>query len=429
MNYQEALKKIDSLLVFGSRPGLDRITKLLDLMGNPQDKLKYVHVAGTNGKGSVSSMTASVLTKAGYKTGLFTSPHITGFGERMQINFNRVSEEDIISQVEKLFPLVEQLRQNGDVITEFEFVTAIAFNWFAEQKCDVVVLETGLGGRFDSTNVIKTPLCSVITSISLDHTAVLGDTLDKIASEKCGIIKQGGNTIFSFQEDEVNNRVIQTVYEKNNVMYNPVNLPVISSDIHGSDIVYGDLKIHLPLVGEHQIFNVGLVLCTAEALRKSGLSISDEALKAGIEAVKMPARFELLSENPLFVLDGAHNPGGLKALSGAIDKYLNNKNIICVMGMLKDKDCKSSLRFLEGKLYKLITTTVKDNPRRQTAEELKETASVYFEDITAEENPLKAVDTALQLAEETDNSAVLVCGSLYLASDIRFYLERIGFLK
>ena len=429
MNYQEALKKIDSLLVFGSRPGLDRITKLLDLMGNPQDKLKYVHVAGTNGKGSVSNMTASVLTKAGYKTGLFTSPHITGFGERMQINFNRISEEDIISQVEKLFPLVEQLRQNGDVITEFEFVTAIAFNWFAEQKCDVVVLETGLGGRFDSTNVIKTPLCSVITSISLDHTAVLGDTLDKIASEKCGIIKQGGNTVFSFQEDEVNNRVIQTVYEKNNVMYNPVNLPVISSDIHGSDIVYGDLKIHLPLVGEHQIFNVGLVLCTAEALRKSGLNISDEALKAGIESVKMPARFELLNENPLFVLDGAHNPGGLKALSGAIDKYLNSKNIICVMGMLKDKDCKSSLRFLEGKLYKLITTTVKDNPRRQTAEELKETASVYFEYITAEENPLKAVDTALQLAEETDNSAVLVCGSLYLASDIRFYLERIGFLK
>ena len=423
MTYNEAIQKIDSLLVFGSRPGLDRIKKLLNLMGNPQNNLKYVHIAGTNGKGSVSNMTASVLTKAGYKTGLFTSPHITGFGERMQIDFNRISENEIINQVEKLFPLVEQLRQNGDIITEFEFVTAIAFNWFNEQKCDIVVLETGLGGRFDSTNVINTPLCSVITSISLDHTGILGDTLDKIAVEKCGIIKDNGNTVFAFQEDEVNDRVVKTVYERNNVLFNPINLPVLSSDIHGSDVTYGDLKIHLPLVGEHQVFNLSLVLCAVEALRKCGLTVSDEALKEGIASVKMPARFEVLSENPLFVLDGAHNPGGLKALSKTIDKYLNGKNIICVMGMLKDKDCKNSLKFLDGKIFKLITTTVRDNPRRQTAEELKATASVYFGNITAEEDYTKAVNTALELAESIDNSAVLVCGSLYLASDIRFYLN------
>ena len=429
MNYWEAIQKIDSLLVFGSRPGLERISKLLNLMGNPQNNLKYVHIAGTNGKGSVSNMTASVLTKAGFKTGLFTSPHITGFGERMQIDFNRISENEIIAQVEKLFPLVEQLRQNGDVITEFEFVTAIAFNWFSEQKCDVVVLETGLGGRFDSTNVIRTPLCSVITSISLDHTGVLGDTLDKIAAEKCGIIKEGGNTVFAFQEDEVNDRVVKTVYERNNVMYNPINLPVVSSNIHGSDVTYGGLKIHLPLVGEHQVFNLGLVLCAVEAVRKCGLNVSDEALQEGIASVKMPARFEVLSEKPLFVLDGAHNPGGLKALSNAIDKYLSGKNIICVMGMLKDKDCKNSLKFLEGKIHKLITTTVRDNPRRQTAQELKNTAGVYFENVTAEEDYIKAVNTALEIAENTENSAVLVCGSLYLASDIRFYLDKIGFIK
>lgn len=429
MTYNEAMQKIDSLLVFGSRPGLERITKLLDLMGNPQNNLKYVHIAGTNGKGSVSNMTAAVLTNAGYKTGLFTSPHITGFGERMQIDFNRIGEDEIINQVEKLFPLVEQLRESGGVITEFEFVTAIAFNWFSEQKCDVVVLETGLGGRFDSTNVINTPLCSVITSISLDHTGVLGDTLDKIAAEKCGIIKEGGNTVFAFQEDEVNDRVVKTVYERNNVLYNPIHLPVLSSDIHGSDVAYGDLKIHLPLVGEHQVFNLSLVLCAVETVRKCGFNITDEALKSGIENVRMPARFEVLSENPLFVLDGAHNPGGLKALSGAIDKYLNGKNIVCVMGMLKDKDCENSLKFLDGKIHKLITTTVKDNPRRQTAQELKDTAGIYFDNITAEEDYIKAVDLALELAENTENSAVLVCGSLYLASDIRFYMERIGFMK
>ena len=428
MTYQEAMQKIDSLLVFGSRPGLERITKLLELMGNPQDSLKYVHVAGTNGKGSVSTMTASVLKAAGYKTGLFTSPHITGFGERMRINFERISEDEVVSQVERLFPFVEKLRENGEIITEFEFVTAIAFNWFYEQKCDVVVLETGMGGRFDSTNVIKTPLCSVITSISLDHTAVLGDTLDKIAFEKCGIIKQNGNTVFAFQEDEVNDRIIKTACERNNTVFNPVNLPILKSDIDGSTAKYGDVLINIPLVGDHQIKNLGLVLCAVEAVRKCGFLIGDDALKHGIESVRMPARFEVVSRDPLFVLDGAHNPGGLKALSEAVDKYLPNKKIICVMGMLKDKDCANALKYLDGKLFKLITTTVADNPRRQTAEELKATAGAYFDNINAQENALKAVDTALELAGKVENSAVLVCGSLYLASDIRFYLQKIGLL-
>ncbi len=428
MTYNEAMEKIDSLLVFGSRPGLERIGKLLDLMGNPQDNLRYVHVAGTNGKGSVSNMTASVLTKSGYRTGLFTSPHITGFGERMQIDFNRISEADIIDQVQRIYPLAEKLRENGDIITEFEFVTAIAFNWFSEQKCDVVVLETGLGGRFDSTNVIKTPLCSVITSISLDHTGVLGETLGQIAAEKCGIIKENGNTVFAFQENEVNDVVVRTAYERNNVLYNPINLPVLSSDITGSEVDYGGIEIKLPLVGEHQVFNLGLVLSAVSALRKSGLNISDEALKSGIESVRMPARFEIISTDPLFVLDGAHNPGGLKALSEAIDRYLGDRKIICVMGILKDKDCKSSLKFLGGKLHKLITTTVKDNPRRQTAEELKETAREYFDDITSEEDAVKAVELALSEARNTENAAILVCGSLYLASDVRFYLEKMGII-
>lgn len=428
MTYQEAMEKIDSLLVFGARPGLTNITKLLQLMGNPQDKLKYVHIAGTNGKGSVSNMTAKILTAAGYKTGLFTSPHITGFGERIRINNECISEQAIVNHVEKLFPLVEQMRENGDIITEFEFVTAIAFNYFFEQKCDVVVLETGLGGRYDSTNVIKTPLCSVITSISLDHMAVLGDTLEKIAAEKCGIIKEGGSAVFAFQEDEVNNKVVSVAAERGNILYNPINLPVVSSDITGSVVNYGGLKIKLPLIGEHQISNLALVLCTIESLRKRGLNIPDTAITDGIAGVKMPARFEIISENPLFILDGAHNPGGLKALSNAIDKYLYGKNIICIMGMLKDKDCEHSLAFLNGKLFKLITTTVKDSPRRQSAEELKQTAGRFFEDITAQEDPFKAVDMALELAKNTENSAVLVCGSLYLASDIRFYLQReLGF--
>lgn len=426
MTYKEAIEKIDSLMVFGSKPGLERVTQLLDLMGNPQNMLKFVHVAGTNGKGSVCNMLAHILTESGYKTGLFTSPHITGFGERMQVDFKGIGESDIIDEVERLFPLVEKLSSNGVIITEFEFVTAMAFDWFLKKGCDVVVLETGLGGRFDSTNVIKTPLCSVITSISLDHTAVLGNTLEKIAFEKCGIIKQDGATVFALQEDEVNNVIACTAAERNNVLYSPCNIPVKYSDITGSVVSYGETDIKIPLVGKHQVNNTALVLTAAEALKKRGLSIDIKSIKRGIEKVKMPARFEVLSQNPLFILDGAHNPGGLKALSNAIDAYLNGKKVICVMGMLKDKDCRNSLAFLSNKIHRLITTTVIESPRRQTAKELADAASEYFENIIEEEDAIVAVNTALKLAEGTEDSAVIVCGSLYLASQIRFYLRDSG---
>ncbi|MDE7389328.1 MAG: bifunctional folylpolyglutamate synthase/dihydrofolate synthase [Lachnospiraceae bacterium] len=421
MTYKEALEKIDSLLVFGSKLGLDRIEELLQLMGNPQDNIKFVHVAGTNGKGSVSNMTARILTAAGYKTGLFTSPHITGFGERMQIDFNKISQQEVIELTERLFPLVERLRAEDKIITEFEFVTAMAFEWFSEQEVDVVVLETGLGGKFDATNVIKTPLCSVITSISLDHTAVLGDTLAKIAEEKCGIIKDSGATVFAFQEDSVNTVVTETASKRNNVLYTPFNLPVLLSDITGSIVSYDGMEIKLPLVGMHQVNNLALVLAAVQALRSRGLSIDNDAIRNGVECVKIPARFELLSNNPMVIFDGGHNPGGLAALSSAVDKYLSDKKIICVMGMLKDKDCRSALSVLKGKIYKLITTTVAESPRRQTAEELKETASEYFDNIVADENAVNAFKAALKFAEETKDSVVLVCGSLYLAAQLREY--------
>ncbi|MEE3449472.1 MAG: folylpolyglutamate synthase/dihydrofolate synthase family protein [Acutalibacteraceae bacterium] len=425
LTYKEALEKIDSLLVFGSHPGLDRIKKLLDLTGNPQDKLKYVHVAGTNGKGSVSNMTASILKNAGYKTGLFTSPHITGFGERMQINNEQITEADIISLTERLFPFVQSMNEKGEIITEFEFVTVMAFHYFAEQKCDVVVLETGLGGRLDATNVIKKPLCSVITSISLDHTAVLGDTLSKIAFEKCGIIKENSKTVFATQEDEVNEVVFTTACERKNVLYTPVNLSVLDSDISGTTVEYSGVKIKLPLLGQHQVKNMQLVLSVVSALKESGLSISEENVKQGIESVIMPARFELFSKEPLIIVDGAHNPGGCKALACAVDRYLSDKKIVCIMGMLKDKDSGTAIEYLRGKFCKVITTSVANSPRRQTAEELKSKAKDVFTDITACEDYKQAVDLALEIAKQEQNSAVLVCGSLYLASDIRVYLSEI----
>lgn len=425
LTFDEAIEKIDSLLTFGMKPGLERISKLLGLMGNPQDKLRFIHVAGTNGKGSVCHMAASVLTKAGYRTGLFTSPHIVSFGERIRIDFEEIPGNEVVRQVETLFPLVEKLRNDGDIITEFEFVTAMAFNYFYEQGVDVVVLETGLGGRYDATNVIKAPLCSVITSISLDHTAVLGDTLEKIAAEKCGIIKENCITVCGFEnpnlDDAVHNVIRDTALQRNNAIVYSEHINVISSDISGTAVSYANTTMKLPLVGEHQIKNLSLALSVIRALNTSecGLKISDKAVVEGIESVKIPARFEVISQSPLIIIDGAHNPGGLEALAASIDKYLSGKHIICVMGMLKDKDCKSSLSLLSGKIDTLIATTVADSPRRQTAAELAQTASAYFENIIVDENALHAASAALELAQKTENSAVLVCGSLYLAADIR----------
>ncbi len=419
MTYEQALEKIDSLLVFGVKPGLERLKRLLTVMRNPQEKLKYIHVAGTNGKGSVCNMTARILTAQGYKTGLFTSPHITGFGERMQIDFKQIPKEDIIDEVERLFPLVEMLKNLGTVITEFEFVTAMAFDWFARNKCDYVVLETGLGGRFDATNVVHVTLCSIITSISLDHTAVLGDTLAKIAYEKSGIIKMGRAVVYNRQEDEVNSVIENEAAKKGCKVYIPEKAELTASDIDGSIVRYRDKEVLLPLLGEHQIRNLSLVLCAVDVLREQGVEISDKAVRDGLSAVRIPARFERISDEPLVILDGAHNPGGLEALADSVDRYLYDKNIICIMGMLKDKDSKTALAFLKGKLYKVITTQVNDNPRRLTAEELKAIAGEYFTDITAESDNEKAVNLAFDTADKTENPAILICGSLYLASEIR----------
>ena len=423
MNYSEALEKIDSLLVFGSQPGLERISRLLELMGDPQDKLRYVHVAGTNGKGSVCNMLAGVLREAGLKTGLFTSPHITGFGERMQINGEQITEAETAALVGELFPIVERLRAEGVIITEFEFVTAMAFRWFCVRRCDVVVLETGLGGRFDATNVIKKPLCSVITSISLDHTAVLGDTLGKIAFEKSGIIKEGSRTVFAPAQHEVNEVIIGAAKERGNSLHIAPQLTAEGTGISGTTVKYGDLTVTIPLPGAHQLKNLALVLAAAEALRLEGVSIGTEDIRRGVESVRLPARFEVLRAEPPVVVDGAHNPGGMKALAEAIDDCLSGRQLVCVIGMLRDKDCASALRYIEGKTAKVFATTIPDSPRRQTAQQLCDTLRSLGFDAEPFEDPKAAADAAFDAASHLENSAVLVCGSLYLAADLRTYIS------
>lgn len=424
MTYENALEKIHSLLSFGSRPGLDRILTLLDRMGNPQVKLKYIHVAGTNGKGSVCAMLSSVLVASGYKTGLFISPYITDFRERIQINNEMISKETLAKAVEETFPMIEKLQSEGIIITEFEYVNALEFYIHANENCDVVVLETGMGGLLDCTNVIKPPLCSVITTIGLDHTAILGDTIEKIATQKCGIIKSDSLAVTSTQEEKAMNVIEQTA-EKLNVPLiksESIKINVLSETLEGSEFEYNGRKIHINLAGKHQLENAKTALAAIESVRQSGLlRITDEDVSIGFSKAVNPARFELLCKNPVVILDGAHNPNGIEALKNAVNNFLYGEKITCVMGMLSDKDIDSSIKLLEG-VFESVYTVPVDNPRAISSEKLAAKCKGYFKNVTSFDNAEKAFDIAFDEVKK-NGGAVLICGSLYLAGEIRPYIS------
>ena len=425
MTYETSLNKIHSLLTFGSRPGLERMRELLRRLGNPQDELKYIHVAGTNGKGSVCAVLSGVLVAAGYKTGLFISPYITDFRERIQINNKMISKKALAEAVEETFPILEQLRSEGTIITEFEYVNALQFYIHAREKCDVVVLETGMGGLLDCTNVIKPPLCSVITAIGLDHTAVLGDTIEKIAEQKCGIIKNGSAAVTSPQEEGAMAVIEKTAAEKNVPLIRGGDLPVedVRLTLEGSRFRLYGREYRLKLAGFHQIENASAALSALFYLRnKRLLDFTDDAVEEGLEKAVNPARLELLGTAPAVLLDGAHNPNGIAALERAIEAFLSDKKITCVMGMLADKDVDSSISLLRG-LFERVYTVPVNNPRALDERSLAEKFRKVYCDVTAFENPQEAFDRAYETAKE-ENGAVLICGSLYLAGEIRPYIRK-----
>ena len=423
MTYTEALNKIHSLLTFGSRPGLDRVRELLRRMGDPQDKLRYIHVAGTNGKGSVCAMLSAILVAAGYKTGLFISPYITDFRERIQINNAMVSEEVLTDAVEKTFPLIEQLRAEGIVITEFEYVNALEFYIHAQADCDIVVLETGMGGLLDCTNVIRPPLCAVITTIGLDHTAILGDTIAAIAEQKCGIFKSGSLAVTSAQCEEAMRVIAGTAAAKHIplIKSSSVSLELRDITLGGSEFLYQGAPILLRLAGDYQLENARTALAAIEVLTLNGeLDISPEDIRRGLFNAVNPARLETLCGSPLVLLDGAHNPNGIGALKQAIDRFLEGKKILCVLGMLADKDIDSALRLLDG-VFEAIYTVPIDNPRALAPDLLAEKCRSHAAEVRAFDSAELAFDTAFERAER-ENAAVLVCGSLYLAGSIRPYI-------
>ena len=424
MGYKETLEKIHSLCRFGSRPGLDRINMLLEMLGNPQDELEFVHIAGTNGKGSTCQMISSVLRESGYKTGLFISPYITDFTERIQIDNTPIVQDKLVEVAEYVFSFVETLNKDDIIITEFEFVMAVAFEYFKRENTDIVVLETGLGGRLDCTNVIEPPVCTVLTRIGLDHTDILGDTIGKIAGEKCGIIKKGSRVVSSPQVAEAEAVIRRTCEDAEVALEFADESEFCNAEgtLNGNTFEYDGLKLNISLIGEHQLQNAAVALCTLNMLKESGFErICDASIVRGFAAAENPARFEVMSKSPVVILDGAHNEDGMKTFANTIGKFMGDRKGVLLMGMLKDKDSRNSVKLIEGMFDYVYTVTV-DNPRTLTACELARICEGHFPNVAAIEDVGMAFDTAFAKALETD-SHLCICGSLYLAGQLRPYIK------
>lgn len=423
MNCNEAVEYIESLAVFGSKPGFERIDALLDELGHPERGIKAVHIAGTNGKGSVCTTVSNILISAGFKTGLFTSPFVSDFRERIQLNGNFIEEKRLAELTEKVKPIVEKLAKNDIQPTEFEVITAIAFLYYKEENADYVVLEAGLGGLLDSTNVIDTPLVSGIVSLSFDHMGVLGNSIEEIAAQKAGIIKQGGITVCAPQKYSSALEVIKnTASEKNNkfIVANPAQIVPIREDINGNLVRYKNIEMTLPLIGPHQIDNLSVSLAVIEALKEQGIRITDDDIKQGVEKTTVPARVEVLSKSPLIILDGGHNDDGAHALSEVLKSYVLPQKITLVMGVLADKEVDKVLGHLAPLATHFVATTPKNNPRAMSPGDLKDAASVYCESAETVSDPCDAFDFALE--NYADETAIVVCGSLYLAGDVRLHM-------
>ena len=416
MTYEEALAFMYKTNWKGSRLGLSRMRRLMQLLGNPQEHLKFIHVAGTNGKGSVCALLRAALTAAGYRTGMYISPHLVRDNERMTIDGMEISDEDLIAEAEHVKAASEQME---DAPTVFETITAMGLCYFARKKCDFVVLEVGLGGRIDATNVIPAPEVAVIMNIGLEHTEILGDTKALIAKEKAGIIKAGTCVVSYDNEPEVLEVLREECREKGASLRvaDCAGLTVRQRALTGQIFDLGeDKNIKIQLLGEHQLRNAAVALMVLHALQEQGHDISDAAIREGLAAARWDARFEVLSDRPLVIADGAHNPQCVEALADCIRSFLPGQSIVFVMGVLADKDYPYMLELLIP-FADLFVCLTPDSPRALAACEL----AAYLERekgvraIACETAP-QALKTALS---EAQGRPVVACGSLYLMGEIK----------
>ncbi|ARC84444.1 bifunctional FolC family protein [Clostridium argentinense CDC 2741] len=429
MNYDEAIKYIKETAKFGSKYGLERTEKILEFLGNPHKHIKTMHVAGTNGKGSTTAMLTSILMDAGYNVGTYISPYIEEFEERIQINRNNIPKEELAEVVTEVSKAVSKVVDLGYINpTEFEIITCAGFLYFHKKNIDYAVIEVGLGGRLDSTNVI-TPILSIISSISLDHTQILGDTLDKIAYEKAGIIKENVPVILFPQEKVAEDVIEKTCREKNSKL---IKVPrdiseyvaVTSNTLEGKEIKTQQINLkneyidsyELSLLGKHQILNSTVVVYAARELMNLGIKISKDNIVNGLKSVQWPGRLEIMKNNPLVVIDGAHNIDGIKKLTESIDLYFKYNKLILILGILADKQVEDMIETIAPKAERIISVTPHSD-RAELAEDLKieiEKLGVRCEAIDSYEEAYKKA-----LSYCNDDDLLLISGSLYMIGDMR----------
>lgn len=447
MNYDEARSYITNTAKFGSKLGLDRTEKLLELLGNPHKKLKCIHIAGTNGKGSTAAMVTSILVEAGYTVGSYISPFIEEFEERIQINNKNIPKDDLSDIITEVSKAVEKVVELGYINpTEFEIITCAGFLYFYKKNIDFAVVEVGLGGRLDSTNVI-TPILSIITSISLDHTLILGDTLEKIAYEKAGIIKMGVPLVMYPQKKQSYDVIEKICREKKCEL---IKVPRLSAAYLGKEniknvvvtLMKGQVPykynaitqkieittidnnyiIDLALLGKHQLLNCSVAVHAIEALIRLGVMISKNNIIAGLTNVAWPARLEVMNKRPLVVIDGAHNIDGIKNLTQSIDMYFNYNKIILILGILADKQVEEMIKTIVPKVSRVITVTP-HSIRAELSEELKIQVEKYTTKCESIEDYEGAYKKALSYCEEDD--LLLVAGSLYMVGDMRKIIRNV----
>ena len=426
MNAEQAIAYIHSVCWKGSIPGLGRTQELLEKMGNPEKKLKFVHIAGTNGKGSTAAMTASILSKAGYRTGLYTSPYIYRFHERIQVDGVEISDEDLTEITEYVKPLADSMEQSP---TEFELVCCIAFEYFYRKKCDIVVLEVGMGGAWDATNVIEVPEVAVITNIGLDHTEYLGDTVEKIAETKSGIFKPHGHAVVYRSTPSVE-AVYERVCAERDVSLRKADfdgLVLKAHTLEGQVFDCGSRQnLVLPLLGDHQLHNASVVLSIADTLIGEGWKISEQNIYDGIRDVRWPGRFDIVCRKPLFIIDGGHNPQCIEALVKNIRDYLAGKKVIALTGVLADKDYADMYKPVMPLVDRFVCITP-PNPRKLEAEQLARYLQQAGAQAQASESILDGVKKAMELAGE--DGVVLCFGSLYSIGGIRDALKDLGVIE
>jgi len=433
MGFDETVQYLYGLQKFGVKLGLENTLELLRLLGAPEKGKKFLHVTGTNGKGSVSAFAASALTCAGIRTGLYTSPHLVSFTERIRVDGTAITEEKIVSLADRLKGLLA-LEAPGLMPTFFEFTTAMALDYFAEAKADTVVLEVGMGGRLDSTNVV-TPECSVITNVELEHREYLGDTLEAIASEKAGIIKPGIPLVTAERKPAVLDMLEGACSELDCPMYLlgrdfdyshkgtrwERGMAVQEMDYYGPG---GEIKgLEIQLIGEHQLENAATAACALGVMSGRGIPVGEGALREGFGKARWEGRLEVVSTGPLLVLDGAHNPASAASLAESVKKYFEGRyeRLFLVLGVLADKDFGSMLEMLLPLADTLVLTRA-EYERSVSPYELVDAAKGLAREVAVKGTVAEALAWALASAGEGD--MVLVTGSLYVVGEAKAFLER-----